>query len=222
MLSKQDQHRSHRDPDPVSIILATLGAVGSVASIISLTKASRRDRQVDQRLDRLERGNRAYLIEHLANAEAALADLSSVIAQVTLIAAESASEELEELSTLTPENSSIKFGEHGMLLGPAQLDEYFRLQDRAFRSARDVQKALSSAFRVLYRTDSGLPEGSFENFVSAVRSVNSILSSKKSTTELLVATQSANDQLKQAVSELRDLVSFSPPPRPSNRNRFGS
>lgn len=222
MLSKQSQQCVDRDPDPISIVLATLGAVGSVASIISLAKANRRDRQVDERLDRLERGSRAYLIEHLANAEVALAELSSVLAQVTLIAAESSTDKLEELSTLSPENGNVNFGEHGMLLDPAQLDEYFRLQDRAFRSARDVQKALSSAFRVLYRTQSGLPEGSFDKFVSAVRSVNAILSSNKSTTDLLMATQLANDQLKQAVSDLRDLVSFNPSPRPPNRNRFGS
>lgn len=222
MLPNPDLLHSRRDPDPVSIVLATLGAVGSVASIISLAKANRRDRQVDERLDRLERASRSYLIEHLANAESALADLSSILAQVTLIAAESGTQELEELSSLSPQNNSVKFGEHGMLLDPTQLDEYMRLQDRAFRSARGVQKALSSAFRVLYRTESGLPEGSFDRFVSAVRSVNAILSSRKTTTELLIATQSANDQLKQAVSELRDLVSFSPPPRPTNRSRLGS
>ena len=222
MLSNIEELESRRDPDVLSIILTTLGAIGSIASIISVSKANQRDRQVDERLEHLERASRANLIDHLANAESALADLSAVLAQVTHIAAASPTERLDELSSPSSEKDSLEFGQHGLLLRKAELDNYLRLQDRAFRDARSVQKAISSALRVLYTTKEGLPKKSFDEFVLTVQSVNAILRSKASTTELLISTQAANDKLKQAVADVRELLSFSPPTTPpTNRQRFG-
>jgi hypothetical protein len=193
-----------RDPDPLSIVLATLGAVGSIASIVSLVEQKRQSYLLEGRLARAERSE---LVEHLGSAEAALAELSAFVSRVRLMTSDSAVQTLRDRVDLPDPDRYPAFGEHGLMLDQKEVGKFFMLQDLAFRHARMLQKSLSSAFRVLYRSDAGLPEEQFENLVGVIRSVNALLRQHESVHDLIARTEVVCNQATTTIHALRETIS---------------
>jgi hypothetical protein len=209
---------AQRDPDPISIALGALGAIGSVASIVALVQGKNRDRLMDERF---QRQDRADLVEHLANAEASLAELASVLARAKLLARSSEiADPLIQLELSPEERGPIAFGSGGLLLTPSGIELFLQLQDQAFRHARSAQRSLSSAFKVLYRTEAGIPEEHFYQLVDTVRKVNAVLSNREHPAVTLQRTEEVASQLGETIHSLRVLVSQGPDSTPQQRPRF--
>lgn len=190
------------DPDPISAVLAILGAVGSVASIVALVDQRRSERANHQRQ---ARDDLAEIIGHLATAEASLAELSSVASRLDLLAKASVSESRARTIPL-PEHDGPAFGEHGLSLYPKDLNVFLKLQDDAFRHGRSLQKALSSAFQVIYRSEALVREEDFQRLVRVVRGVNALLRRHESLHELLSGTVALCDDAAEAIRQVRQLL----------------
>lgn len=193
----------HRDPDPITAILAILGAVGSIASIVALVEQRRSEGANSQRR---ARDDLAQIIEHLANAEASLAELSSVASRLSLLAKASARNPRPS-PIEPPEDGGPAFGQHGLSLYPKDLSVLFKLQDDAYRHGRSLQKALSSAFQVIYRSEALVRESDFQRLVNIVRGVNALLRRHESLQELLAGTVAICDAAAEAIHQIRQMLS---------------
>jgi hypothetical protein len=200
--SEDSARLSARDPDPLSMVLAALGAVGSIASLVSLVQDKRREQEVDERL---ERQDHAEMVEHLAAAEASLAELASVLARIRITARAYRSQPLSARIDLSRSPNGLAFGEYGLLLDSKTIDVFLTLQDLAYRHSRDVQKALSMVFRVLYRTGAGIPEEQFQELVAVIRDVNSLLTRQESVQQLLTRVEAVVNRAGSAVHTIRTI-----------------
>jgi hypothetical protein len=192
----------HQDPDPLSAILAILGAVGSIASIVALVDQRRSVRANNQRQ---ARDDVAEIIEHLATAEAALAELSSVAFRLMLLA-KGSQPTGKSLVIPLPDHGGPVFGQHGLALYESDIQEYFRLQDSAFRHGRSLQKSLSAAFQVIYRSNAVVREEDFQRLVRIVHGVNGLLRRHDSLDELLLSTAKVCDEASATIHQLRQLL----------------
>lgn len=192
-----------RDPDPISAVLAILGAVGSIASIVALVEQRRSEDASEQRR---ARDDLAQIIEHLATAEASLAELSSVASRLSLLAEASVSDSRPG-PIGPPEHGGPAFGQHGLSLYPKYLGVLFKLQDDAYRHGRSLQKALSSAFQVIYRSEALVRESDFQRLVGIVRGVNALLRRYDSLHDLLAGTVAVCDAAGEAIHQIRQMLS---------------
>lgn len=193
----------HRDPDPISAVLAILGAVGSIASVVAVVDSRRSERARSQRQ---ARDDLADIISHLASAEAALAELSAVAARLALLAKISSPPSQRPRWIPEVDHEGPAFGEHGLFLVEKDLNVFLKLQDDAFRQARQLQKELSAAFRVIYRSETQVLEEDFQRLVRVVARVNSLLRRHGSAQDLLVGAVRLCDEAGKTIHQLRELL----------------
>jgi hypothetical protein len=191
-----------KDPDPVSAVLAILGAVGSIASVVSVFDQRRSEHATHQRQ---ARDDLAQIVGHLATAEASLAELAAVGVRLVALAKTSSHREYPPLLPSADEVGPA-FGRHGLYLDKKDLGAFFGLQDEAFRQGRLLQKELSSAFQVIYRSEVSVSDEQYQRLIRVVRKVNSLLRRFDSIEELLLGTVALCDEAGETIHELRRLL----------------